>query len=498
MNRCRIDDRLDASLTDCKLITSMWFATENALHEAEIHFQRKPGRLDYIHVYLNLISGGEIDRCCPKSCPKDLASAFEWIETVQAKHDSGSAVAGSISVKSIANGSKAGYEKLTVADDQHLLFSSLWCEWFGIESEVECRDNPDVCRGMLIRKMLTGFLIKDVPDVGRWNELVSSWRINEFFDHKWAKWSLANKPLQSIEFPRGMKLQASNLAGATLRNAKIAADLSKSSFVRSDLSGADVSGARFKSCDFTAANLQYLEASNCDFRDAKLDGANVSSAVFSASDFRGVNIDLIDNWETATFKDVKYDESTTLPEDFPQWKHLIWKGKGENPYKLHWAKIVAQTGELALEDLIERLRDLGNDRLKSALSMLKKDNFQLFSDVTDDRVIAVVKSQTDESLVYACTLNASGKFACCTQNLNPCGGLRGAVCKHILVMVIGLANSSNLHCTVAAKWAALSLLEKPTLDKDSMSEIFLKYKGVESGIVDWRPTETLAEDYYAF
>jgi hypothetical protein len=37
----------------------------------------------------------------------------------------------------------------------------------------------------------------------------------------------------------------------------------------------------------------------------------------------------------------------------------------------------------------------------------------------------------------------------------------------------------------------------PALDKDAMSETFIKYKGAEAGTVDWRPTETIPEDYYA-
>jgi hypothetical protein len=31
-----------------------------------------------------------------------------------------------------------------------------------------------------------------------------------------------------------------------------------------------------------------------------------------------------------------------------------------------------------------------------------------------------------------------------------------------------------------------------------MSATFIRYKGAEAGEVDWRPTETIPEDYYAF
>jgi hypothetical protein len=30
-----------------------------------------------------------------------------------------------------------------------------------------------------------------------------------------------------------------------------------------------------------------------------------------------------------------------------------------------------------------------------------------------------------------------------------------------------------------------------------MADLFLRYNGAEAGEVDWRPTETIPEDYYA-
>ena len=46
-------------------------------------------------------------------------------------------------------------------------------------------------------------------------------------------------------------------------------------------------------------------------------------------------------------------------------------------------------------------------------------------------------------------------------------------------------------------WADASKAHSPILDKDAMSETFLKYKGAEAGDIDWRPTETVPEDFYA-
>jgi len=130
--------------------------------------------------------------------------------------------------------------------------------------------------------------------------------------------------------------------------------------------------------------------------------------------------------------------------------------------------------------------------------MLRADRFQLFSEVSDQRVTGVVKSQTDYSLFYACSVDANGRYMCCTQNLNVCGGLRGKPCKHLLVLIVGLAQGNQLDPTTALTWTRATRGKKAVLNKDSMSATFIRYKGAEAGEVDWRPTETIPEDYYAF
>jgi len=130
-------------------------------------------------------------------------------------------------------------------------------------------------------------------------------------------------------------------------------------------------------------------------------------------------------------------------------------------------------------------------------ALLKAERFQLFVDVTGDSLTGVVKSQSDPDLVYSCRLCSDGAFACCTQNLNPCGGLRGAPCKHLLVLVVGLAQASEIDAATVDNWLVASEAHKPALDKDAMSETFLRYKGAEAGEIDCRPTETIPEDFYA-
>jgi uncharacterized protein YjbI with pentapeptide repeats len=145
----------------------------------------------------------------------------------------------------------------------------------------------------------------------------------------------------------------------------------------------------------------------------------------------------------------------------------------------------------ALELRIER------PKIDKATKMLKASGFKLFNDVSDQCVSGVVKSQTDPDLVYACRVDHEGHYACCTQNLNICGGLRGSICKHLLVLVVGLVQAGELDPTTIDSWIAKTLHVKPELDKENMGAIFIKYKGAEAGEVDWRPTETVPEDYYA-
>jgi hypothetical protein len=64
------------------------------------------------------------------------------------------------------------------------------------------------------------------------------------------------------------------------------------------------------------------------------------------------------------------------------------------------------------------------------------------------------------------------------------------------VLIIGLVQAGQLDPTTVDAWIAKTLTVKPELDKDIMAAIFLKYKGAEAGEIDWRPTETIPEDYY--
>ena len=137
------------------------------------------------------------------------------------------------------------------------------------------------------------------------------------------------------------------------------------------------------------------------------------------------------------------------------------------------------------------------ERVKNATRMLKASRFELYNDVKDTYTSGVVKSQTDPDLVYACRISDDGSYSCCTQNLRACGGLRGSPCKHLMVLIIGLVNAGQLDGAKIDQWLAKTQHVEPVLDRDVMAEVFLRYHGAEAGEIDWRPTETLPEDYYS-
>ena len=111
----------------------------------------------------------------------------------------------------------------------------------------------------------------------------------------------------------------------------------------------------------------------------------------------------------------------------------------------------------------------------------------------------VVRSQREEELVYSCVLIEGGIYACCTPDVELCMGLRGEPCKHLLVLVIGLARAGLLDVTTADKWITAAAANNHRWNKTTrnyVSDTLLKYKGVQAGEVDWRPTETIPEDFY--
>ncbi len=289
-----------------------------------------------------------------------------------------------------------------------------------------------------------------------------------------------------------------DLHGLALPGIKLV-DMPEADFTGCDLTGALINRCNLDKARFNDARLSNARIENSRFKNADLSGVDLSGATLYQLDLRGtrlVNVDL----DGARFKSCLHDDSTDWSGTARPTEGLLWRGKGPDPVQLEAIDSRKKTeGPVDMETFMRRLHEnIDPGRVKKALKMLKQDAFQLYVDAGDDGLIGVVKSQKDPDLVYSCRLHSSGAFACCTQNLNPCGGLRGALCKHLMVLLIGLANANEIDPDTLDGWVQRSLLQQPQLDKEAMSSILLKYKGADAGEIDWRPTETVPEDFYAF
>lgn len=311
---------------------------------------------------------------------------------------------------------------------------------------------------------------------------------------------LSGLDLAGVHLP-GADLENANLSRTDLQKAQFGqkANLKGANLERVDGRGAGWHQARFQKANLAGAKLSKADLRCCTFRDAELKGADFTGADLGYADLKGADFSAAKLKDVA-LRDTVFDEQTKFPSGFGFPGGLVWKGDGADPRLTQKIESLKQTAEsIDFDTFMQRMgENVEAERLKKALSMLKAERFQLFAVVDGDAVTGVVKSQSDPNLVYSCRLDAGGKYACCTQNLNVCGGLRGALCKHLLVLLIGLTKGGDLEPGAADVWIGASRLQKPALDKDRMSEIFLKYKGAEAGQIDWRPTETVPEDFYAF
>lgn len=158
----------------------------------------------------------------------------------------------------------------------------------------------------------------------------------------------------------------------------------------------------------------------------------------------------------------------------------------------------------SLAELVVALPGLTDPRrIQRALDMLRSERMQLYVDVDEQHAAGIVRSQTGFSNYYSSRIDADGRYSCCDEELNPCMGMGGKVCKHLLVLLLGLAQSGELPAATAKRWLALTKKRKPKATaavsmEQLLADTILRYKAAEAGELDWRPTETVPEDYYAF
>jgi hypothetical protein len=310
------------------------------------------------------------------------------------------------------------------------------------------------------------------------------------FVKKWNRLTRAERKKVDLS---GLEFQGCDLTEINLENARAL----RTSFASAALVGANLGGASFDEADFAAARLN-----NCDLGGARLRGTSFLGADLTGADLRETNVQGADFTQAilqeAKLDSARFDPNTKWPAGFSIPGEVIWAGRGTDPRLSGKGR---QAVAADINGLMARLHKLIDpNRVKRTLDMLKSGKNQIFSEVEPTLVRGIVRSQKEEHLVYSCVLTDDGTYACCTPDVAQCLGLRGEPCKHILVLIIGLTRAGLLDPTTIDRWLVAACGKNHRWNKTTknhVSDTLLKYKGVQAGEIDWRPTETIPEDYYA-
>ena len=307
------------------------------------------------------------------------------------------------------------------------------------------------------------------------------------------KWNRLTRAGRREALLKGADLGGADLTGINL--AEVEAD--GASFARCVLAGARLAGASLDGADFTGADLAAADLSGCvclraSFAGADLRGADLKKSSLQGADLTGADL------EGAVLDGGWFDKETRWPAGFAIPPELHWSGRGTDPrFSGKGKKAVAAD----INGLMTRLiATIDPKRMKRTLDMLKAGRNQIFADVGPAHVRGIVRSQTEEDRYYSCVLTDAGAYVCCTPDLSRCMGLAGEPCKHLLVLLIGLARAGEIDVATVDRWLVAAAGKPHRWNKTTqnhVSDTLLRFKGVQAGEVDWRPTETIPEDFYA-
>ncbi len=326
--------------------------------------------------------------------------------------------------------------------------------------------------------------------VQAWNRKVAKgpkkFRKADLAEAKLSHVVLAGLDFSAAVFDQATLYQA-HFEGTILTDASLKkANLKSARFDRANLGGADFSEADLSKANLTCANLQR----------ANLTGAKLDKADLAFADLRGADLTAASLVE-ANLMGISTDASTKLPAGIAPAPSAT---DSKSPLSSAGPAKVSSKKRVDLPTFMKRLADKSDPgRFERALKMLKRGKIQLFTDVTPEHVVGVVQSQSRDDTVYSCHLRNDGKFACVTTDLENCMGLgEGKPCKHLLVLLIGLVHSGQFDPGTAMLWVSTKAKKGTRKDTNVLADTLIRYKGALAGEVDWRPTETLPEDFYAF
>jgi len=329
--------------------------------------------------------------------------------------------------------------------------------------------------------------------VKKWNRLTVAQRSAVNF----AGADLSQRDLTSINMNGVKSADRASFAGANLTDARLAGSFNNALFAKATLTRARLIGVAFDDADFSGSKLDGADLTGSHFArakfvDADLTGANLTNISVLGAYLTGAIL------TDAIFSGGWFNKETKWPVGFLPPGEMAWHGQGTDPRLSGKGKKAVAADINGLMARLHKIIDPG--RMKRTLDMLKKESHQLYSEIEPTMIRGIVRSQKQADLVYSCVLTEDGTYSCATPDVKPCMGLSNEPCKHIMVLIIGLARAGLFDPATADRWMLAAKTKNPRWNKtvkNYVSDSLLKYKGVQAGEIDWRPTETIPEDFYA-
>jgi hypothetical protein len=331
-------------------------------------------------------------------------------------------------------------------------------------------------------------------------KIFNDWQLHlKKIDFNFDQQDFSHQILSKINLEK-FHLNGASFEESTLTNANLTGCICRgTNFRKADLSSSLCRGLDAPESNFSQANLKAVVAEGANLRNANLEEADLTAAVLKNACLEGANF-LHATMLGVNLEGAKINDSTKLPSGFVPDLSVVWTGTGPDPRKAAADPKLSENDVVDFDSLIKELWGrFETYGLERARGMLQAEKFHLFADVGADFVVGVARSQSKpEDRVYACVLREDGSYGCCTQNLSKgrCGAMRGAACKHIFLLLFVLCKTGKFEPALAFRWLMNSKDKKDSIDKELMSKTFLRYMGAQEGEIDWRPIETIPEDYY--
>lgn len=252
---------------------------------------------------------------------------------------------------------------------------AVWCEAFPLHIKIEDASTSDAeeHRKNAIAMRLQPLLRGGSQGISKWNRFrgqnLVDWRHSNLTETRLKGADLRELDWQHSNFDNA-KMDTCNLSSADVSNASLqGASLTKSNLTDCQANHTNFANAMLTGANLSGSDLCHAILTNCDLSKAKL-----KQALLYGVDLSTCKIDL-----KTDFCAAKYDETTKLPADFPQWRQLIWRGSGPDPYKAMIDALLASSTEIQFEDFLQYLHlNFDSSKLQKAVSMLKKERFSFF------------------------------------------------------------------------------------------------------------------------